>query len=284
LPYDIATSDVAAAGAWRARLALGFQRRGERTILASRDHEGPLAVQKVLHPEGASICHAIVLHPPGGIAGGDDLAVHLRADAHAHVVVTTPGAAKWYRSRGPWALQRVRLDAAGSASIEWLPQESIYFDAARADAALELRLEGDARAIAWDVACLGRSGSGERFARGELRLQAALFRDGRLLWRERARLDPACAVLRSPAALGGATVFGTMMIAAPHIEDAWLALARAAAPASGEAACTRLPGVLLARYRGGSSEHARGYFTAVWRSLREPVLGRVAVEPRIWRT
>jgi len=79
-------------------------------------------------------------------------------------------------------------------------------------------------------------------------------------------------------------VLGTMLVAAPLIDDEWLAECRAVQPAGGEAAVTRLPGVLVARYRGDSSEAARGYFTALWKSLREPVLGCAAVEPRIWRT
>jgi urease accessory protein len=284
LPYDAAALALPAAASWRARLGLAFEHRDARTVLAARRVEGPLAVQKVLHPEGAATCHAIVLHPPGGIAGGDDLAIDVEVGRAAHVVLTTPGAAKWYRSRGPWATQRVAIEVGAQASVEWLPQESIFFDAARADAALELRLAADARAIAWDVACLGHSGSDEAFARGELRTQASLARAGRLAWRERARVDPGDARLHRAAGLGGATVFGTMIVAAPHVEDVWLALARGCAPASGDGSCTRLPGVLLARYRGGSSEHARGYFTAIWRALREPVLGRNAVEPRIWRT
>jgi urease accessory protein len=86
------------------------------------------------------------------------------------------------------------------------------------------------------------------------------------------------------AGLAGAPVFGTLVVAAPQIDAAWLTAARATAPRQGEAAATRLPGVLLVRYVGASTEAARQHFTAVWERLREPVLGVAAARPRIWRT
>ena len=47
---------------------------------------------------------------------------------------------------------------------------------------------------------------------------------------------------------------------------------------------TLLPGILLARYLGDSSEAARRYFIALWRILRPRLTGLEAIEPRIWQT
>jgi urease accessory protein len=47
---------------------------------------------------------------------------------------------------------------------------------------------------------------------------------------------------------------------------------------------TRLPGVLVARYLGDSSEAAKQYFVSIWACLRPVVVGRAAVVPRIWST
>ena len=44
-------------------------------------------------------------------------------------------------------------------------------------------------------------------------------------------------------------------------------------------AITRLPGLLIARYLGDSSEEALRAFTRLWKLLRPS-----AVEPRIWST
>src|SRR5215831_13582578 len=103
---------------WRAELALEFERRAGRTVLAARRHDGPLVVQKPLYPEGGEVCHAIIVHPPGGIAGGDELTLDVETGQNAAALVTTPGAAKWYRSSGPWAKQHIALRAEGR--LEWL--------------------------------------------------------------------------------------------------------------------------------------------------------------------
>ncbi len=276
--------DALPAQRWRARLALDFECRAQRSVLAARRHDGPLVVQKPLYPEGDSVCHAIVVHPPAGIAGGDELEIDVRAQAGAHVLLTTPGAGKWYRTSGPWARQRVAIDAAAGARVEWLPQETIVYEAARADIRWEARIAAQTRLVAWDVVCLGRTGSGERFDRGELRLETRITRDGKPAWLERGRIEPPSPIARSPAGLDGHSVLGTMLVAAPAIDDAWLASCREVAPRSGDAAVTRLPGLIVARYRGDSGEAARFYFTEIWKRLRVPVMGREAIEPRIWRT
>ena len=272
------------AARWRAHLALAFERRGGRSVLASRVHDGPLVVQKALYPEGESICHAIVVHPPAGIAGGDELVVDVCAGEGSSALGTTPGAAKWYRSAGPWARQRIAIEAKPASTVEWLPQETIVYDGALADIAWEARIAENACLVAWDILCLGRSGSGERFERGQCRLSSRLWRGGKLAWMERGRVEPGSRLAGSPAGLDGHAVLGTMFAAAPAIEDAWLADCREARPRDGDFAITRLPGVLIARYRGDSSEAARLYFGELWKRLRPRLTGREAVEPRIWRT
>ncbi len=130
---------------WRAELALNYERRGPRTVLASRRHDGPLVVQKPLYPEGDAVCHTIVVHPPAGIAGGDELEITVRAAEDAHVLLTTPGAGKWYRSSGAWARQRVSLDLQDDAALEWLPQETILYDGTLADIRWDAHLAPGAR-------------------------------------------------------------------------------------------------------------------------------------------
>jgi urease accessory protein len=270
------------ASSWKARLSLDFGRRDQKTILSRKDHDGPLVVQKPLYPEGEGICHAIVVHPPGGIAGGDELTLKVRTQEKASTLLTTPGAAKWYRSAGPWAKQAVAFDVAGM--LEWLPQETIVFDGALAETAYDVDLGAQAGIIGWDIVCLGRTGSGERFSRGAFRTSVQIRREGKLLWRERGRIDGGGRLLDSPAGLAGSPVFGTLFASYLQFDKKILAHLRELEPASGAGAVTLLPGILLARYLGDSSEAARRYFIALWRILRPVLTGREATEPRIWQT
>jgi len=268
---------------WKGELRLEFERREGRTVLAKRRHDGPLVVQKPLYPEGGAVCHAILVHPPAGIAGGDELEFSARAAEGAHALLTTPGAGKWYRSGGTWARQRFEFDARDGACIEWLPQETIVYDGALADIRTEVRLAGGARFMGWEIVCFGRSGSGERFGRGACALETSVWRGGKLLRLERGRIEGGGALLDSPAGLAGQPVCGTLLASAEGLNDL-LASCRESRPESGEGAVTLLPGVLVARYLGGSSEAAKRYFTQLWRLLRPAVAGIEAREPRIWST
>lgn len=267
---------------WKARLCLGFSFLNDKTVLSERQHDGPLVVQKPLYPEGEGICHAIIVHPPGGIAGGDELMLQASTGEGASALLTTPGAAKWYRSSGPWARQHLRFDVRGQ--LEWLPQEAIVFDGARAQADCEIDLAAGASLIGWDLVCLGRTGSGERYARGSYRSAFCVKREGRLLWLERGRVDGGGRLMDSPAGLGGKPVFGTLFAASSLLDRSILENLRKENPVEGKGAITLLPGILLARYLGESTEAARRYFVALWRVLRPALLGREAIEPRIWAT
>jgi len=267
---------------WKAELDLEFERRAAKTVLAQRRHDGPLVVQKPLYPEGGEVCHAIVVHPPGGIAGGDELELSAAVGENAAVLLTTPGAAKWYRSAGPWARQRISFEVKGV--LEWLPQETIVFDGALADLRCEVNLAANAGLIGWEIVCLGRTGSGERFSRGAVRFCTEVFREKKLLWVERGTIDGGGTLLGAPAGLGQQPVYGTLYASFPELGAGLVAACRGANPEEGEGAVTLLPGVLLARYLGASGEAARRYFAAIWKLLRPALCAREALEPRIWQT
>jgi urease accessory protein len=261
-------------GVWKAQLALGFEAANGRSVLARRASDGPLVVQKPLYPEGPQVCHAIVVHPPGGIAGGDQLSLSVETESNAKALLTTPGAGKWYRSGGPWARQQLSFDVRGA--LEWLPRETIVFDGALAELACEVRLAAEARYIGWEIVCLGRTGSGERFSKGKLRLGTTIIRDEKPLWLERGEIEGSGALMRSPVGLAGCTVFGTLI--ATNVPTPLGTRCKEIA------ATTLLPGLLVSRYLGDSTEAALAAFASIWKLLRPQVMGREAMPPRIWST
>lgn len=269
---------------WRAALELDFERRSGRTILARRSHDGPLVIQKPLYPEGEEVCHGIVAHPPGGIAGGDALELSARLGADARALLTAPGAAKWYRSAGAQARQRIHFTVETGACLEWLPQENIVFDGALAELRTAVRLSGDARFIGWEVVCLGRTGSGEKLSHGKYDARTLIERDGRPLWLEHAQIEGGNGALASPVTLACQPVVGTLLAASLRLDGSVLEACRKLNPMAGDGAVTLVPGLLVGRYLGASSESAKNYFIGLWKILRPALIGREGVEPRIWRT
>jgi len=273
---------------WHAALSLGFASTGERTVLRENRHRGPLRVQKALYPEGEAVCQVILLHPPSGIAGGDHLAIAASLEAGAHAQLTTPGAGKWYRSGGAEASQSIDFSVAEGATLEWLPQETIVFDGARARMETRVALAADSRYIAWDILCLGRTAAGERFENGRFDLLYRVARDNRPIWLERGGFSGNDPLLSSPAGWAAATVCGTLLCSFPELPQqaaGLLEACRKLTPAdAANHGLSALPGVLVARYLGDSSEAARLWFARLWEVMRPVCCGRPAVSPRIWNT
>lgn len=279
-----------------ARLQLGFADDGGTTRLVDRSHFGPLRVQKALYPEGPAVCHAIIVHPPGGVVGGDQLSVTVDVGAAAHAFLTAPGASKWYRANGRVSRQQVRLSAGVGAALEWMPQESIFFDQAHVELEHSVTLAAGASYIGCEIVCLGRRASGETFETGSISQRTQIRRDGRLIWWEQGVLAGGDRLLASPLGLGGNSVCGTLIavgavgtsVPAALLDAARSAMSAAMSEAASvdAATCglTQMKGVLVARYLGQDNEAARRVMLAAWTHLRPHLLGREASVPRIWNT
>ena len=266
---------------WHAELELGYGRFGDCTRPTLRRHLGPLRVQKHLYAEGPEVCQHIIVHPPGGIAGGDQLNINVRVGPDAWAQLTSPGAAKWYRAAGP-AYQAVELSVAAGATLEWLPQETIVFSAAQAELSTRIELEGDARLFYWDMVALGRLASGERFEQGHFQSHLDIRRDGQLLWHERQRIVGNDGLLDSPIGLDGNPVFATLLVTGDISAELLETCRNLPNPVRGD--LTQLPGLLVARCLASEALEARGWLIELWRLLRPVLLGREALAPRIWST
>lgn len=267
---------------WQARLDLSFRRQGDRTILAHRQHVGPLVVQRPFYPEG-SICHVYLVHPPGGIVGGDQVALQVEVQTDAHALLTTPAATRFYRAGPhPRATLSQRLCVHHGAALEWLPQETIVFEGARARSATRVELTGEARFLGWEIACLGRPANGEGFRAGELQQDFLLYRDGEPLLLDRMRLAGNSPALAAPWGLANHQAMGTLLMYPARNVD--LAPLRQLVGKDMQHALSVVDEVLVCRALGAQAESLRILFTSLWLGLRESLLGRPAVAPRIWAT
>ena len=269
---------------WRATLGLRFANRDGKTVLLDRTHCGPLRVQRPFYPESDAVCHVYLVHPPGGIVGGDGLEIRIDVDENAHGLLTTPGATKIYRSNGKTANLRTEIRIASHASIEWLPQETIVFDGADSDALVRVDLDSDAVFMGGEITCLGRPASGEYLSHCNIWHRFELFRHNVPLLLERARYVTNHPVLMAKWGLQNYPVVG--LFACSRSDPSLLDAVRASVVADSNAlfAVTELHGVLICRYLGEDAEQAKEVLRHAWRVLRPLVLGEKSVEPRIWNT
>ena len=270
---------------WKAELLLRLERRGARTVLAGAQHFGPLRVQKLLYPETPARADLLILHPPAGIAGGDHLLLDIALDVGAQARVTTPGAAKWYRSAGPEARQTLRLAVADHAVLEWLPQEAIVFDGARLRTETEIVCTEKSRLCGWDLWMLGRGATGDSFADGHVHQRLRLRRDDRLLWSERLRLAADDPLRRSPLGWNGVRVMGSLWALGLPLDASLLERCREIREPGVQLGLTRFEhGLWLARALGQSAERVRAALTRIWATLRPALNGASGTPPRIWAT
>ena len=283
-----AASSIGPAG-WNGQLALRYARNGERTVAHDR-HAGPLRVLKALYPEGPGTCHHVLVHPPGGIVGGDVLGIDATLDAGTHVLMTTPGATRFYRSLGEAAAQRAVLRVARGARLEWLPLETIAYSGCIAENRVQLELADGAEVLGWDLLALGLPAAGQAFEAGSF--SQHLEWPGH--WLERGHIAASDArLLDSPLGLAGQRVLATAWFAAgaglvAARRDALLEVARACAGASPLAARCGVTsphgGVIVLRVLAARVEPAMALLQQVRAAWRQLAWDLPACAPRVWQT
>jgi urease accessory protein len=263
---------------WHARLALDYRLEAGRCV-ARFQHDGPLRILQPLYPEGDAVCHNVLVHPPGGLVGGDTLEIAIRAASGSHGLVTTPGATRFYRSQGEPAVQRTRITLDEGARLEWLPLEAICHSGCRAENHLALALAPSAELIGWDVTALGLPESGLPFAQGSM-LQHLELRGA---WLERGRIDAVdTRLMDGPLGLAGQRCVATLFLAAGSD------LSRARREQALELAREAIIGHPLSAMAGATAPAPRVVAVRVLAPLVEPALGllksiRDAWRPALWQ-
>ena len=272
---------------WHARLELDYAREGGRTV-ARHAHEGPLRILQTLYPEGDAIAHNVLVHPPSGIVGGDTLDIAVRCGEGTPGFVTTPGAARFYRSAGERAVQRASLHVSAGARREWLPLETLAYSGCIAENHVEIDLAPGAELIGWDVVGLGLPAAQQPFLRGSLLQHLGL----RGHWLERGRIDAADErLMAGPLGLAGRRCIATLYFASgSDIDDARrervleMANEAIAASAGHLLAGVTAPGprVIALRVLSDVVEPAMQLLKAVHAAWRPALWGVPAISSRLW--
>jgi urease accessory protein len=272
---------------WHAQLDVHYQREVDRTV-ARYQHSGPLRILQSLYPEGEGICHNVLIHPPGGLVGGDTLSITVQVAPHSHAVITTPGATRFYRSEGAWAMQQTHLHIQSDARLEWLPLEAICYNGCLARNALQLNIEPEAEIIGWDVTSLGLPSARLPFEQGEL--EQHLEMPG--IWLERGRIQAADHLLmHSPVGLAGHTVLATLFLACGTAmsrsrKEQALELARTIIHehtlSASSGATSPNPQVVVVRCLAQAVEPAMQLLRSIRLAWRQHCWGLGGTEPRIW--
>lgn len=278
---------MTAGSGWLGRLSLELNQTEHGTQLTRSSHEGPLRIQRVLKPEGPECPHIYLLHPPGGVVGGDRLETRVELGAGAQVLLTTPAAQKLYRSQGALAEISNQLQLGQGARLEWLPSETLAFSAAQALVSTRVVLAPEAAFLGWDIACYGMPARGETFGAGRVVAHFEIFRGETPLLIESfdlghgELLDSAFALRGEPVVANLYAVPGDGKITAELVERVREALGD---PAQGLSSVTSLQDLLVVRALGPNVEGVRASLIRAWQVLRPVIVGRDAVPRRIWAT
>ncbi|MEH3477714.1 urease accessory protein UreD [Enterobacter cloacae] len=262
---------------WQASLALQFCHTPEKTLLYSAHHVGPLTVQRPFYPEGET-CHLYLLHPPGGIVGGDTLDISVRLNAKSHTLITMPGASKFYRSSGPQARLSQHFYLDEDATLEWLPQDTIIFPGANAALRSVFHLKASSTLLAWELYCLGRPVINETFSHGTLesRLEVWVDDEPRLIERQHLRGGDLTPVAGHPW-------LGTLLFY-PAGEVHLDTVRERLAPLNTFAGATLTDDLLSVRFLSHDNLICQRVMRDIWQSLRPQLTSKTACSPRIWQT
>lgn len=266
---------------WSANLSLGFQFIEGKTVLAYRNRKGPLAVQRPFYPEGGT-CHVYLLHPPGGVVGGDSLKIKAKIANQAEALVTTPGATKFYRSAGSTAFQNQNLSISNHGYLEWFPQENIFFPGARVKMNTLIDLTASSHLAMWEIHCFGRPTVGEIFDSGFVDSSLQILKNKKFTINERLRFNSKTKDRIS--LMASMQVSATFIMS--DIETSDMHLVRKFFPndRNNHFSASLIDDFVVVRYLGNSTDIARKVFIAIWSSLRFSAFGKTSNHPRIWNT
>lgn len=189
-----------------------------RTRIDGLYQEGAARIRVPDHP-GRSDLEAVIINTAGGVTGGDDLAWEASAGAGTHLTVTTQACEKIYKADQYTANVSVNLKIATGARLNWLPQETIFFDQARLRRTITATIDENAALLLVEPVIFGRRAMNETMRTGLWHDTWRIHHKGSLIHAENVRLSGEIAqTLDRNASLGGHTALATLALVGNHAE------------------------------------------------------------------
>ena len=270
---------------WKGFLSFTFVNNGKRTVVKDKKHFGPLVLQRPYYQE-FNRPSVLVIHPPGGIVGGDVLELNVKLKDGSKGLVSTPAATKFYRSKGRLAKQIQKIEMDNECELEWLPQETLFFDQSVAENVLSFHLNNsNNKLIAWDIVGLGRPASGEGFDNGSLAQSLELMIEGSLVFVDRLNIDQESLLVQSKAGLNGCMLSATAIFYYDDVKAMQkLKEGLQAQDWPIHVGVSQMDGLIVLRVLGQELDGVKAVLYRAWQIARPIVLGVPVTKPRIWNT
>lgn len=258
---------------------ISFRKREGRSAIDRSFQSGCLRMRLPRAESAGEAPCAVLMNTAGGVAEGDRLDLRVRWGRDTLATVTTQAAEKVYRALASGCAISTELTVERGARAEWLPQETILFDACRLRRDARIVLEEDVTFLGVEAVVLGRAAMGETMRSGSLRDRMRIWRNGRLIYADTLALDGDIAALTQRAATGGGARAMAVIVHASDSAAALLDPVRdALADARALAAASSWNGLLAVRLLAPDGETLRHDIALALSALRE---GRPL--PRVWR-
>lgn len=221
---------------------------------------------------------AVLINTAGGLTGGDHMQWRAEAGAGGRLVLTTQACERIYKSIGDIARVETHLVAGEKAHIDWLPQETILFDASKFARTITIDLAEGATLTAVEAVLLGRDAMGEAARNAQFSDTWRIRRKGRLIHAEATRLTGQDDRERDGLSLlAGMRAFATIITIAPNAE-ARLDAVRALLPQAGQIAASAIGERLIVRAMAPTGLALRRMIVPIIAHLSGGSL------PRLWHT
>ena len=255
---------------------LQFIRRGRRTILQRCYTTLPARIIRPFYAEESGRAYVFLLTPTGGMLGGDRLDMHIVVGPGAQVCLTTASATKVHPAADVPAEQSLLVDLAPGSTLEYLPEPTILFRAARWRQRTVVHRAPDSRLLLAEGWSAGRVARQEVFQFSHLETTLEVYTAAHLALVDRMRIDTATYPHQRLGLWAGRPHLLTMYLLQEHPpSQSWLQRLRtelADHPALAGVSRPEAAGI-VARILGDEAEAIAHTSDVLWRYVREELWG-----------